>query len=397
MGFSMLNGLFDLSLWGYVGVTFVLTHITIASVTIFLHRHQAHRALTLHPAVSHFFRLWLWLTTGMTTREWVAVHRKHHARCETREDPHSPQIFGIWRVLFGGVGLYRITAADQAALETYGRGTPDDWLERHVYERYRFLGLAIMGIVDVVAFGLPGLAILAVQLVWIPFWAAGVINGVGHYIGYRNFETEDASRNIFPLGILIGGEEFHNNHHAYGSSAKLANKWWELDIGWLYICALEKLGLAHVKKVAPRASFAGPARAIDIDTLRAVVTNRFHVLTLYGRRVIAPVLHRGADNELGFTRRQLARVRRLIIREHAGGSADPNTRQWLETALERNHTLQTVYAFMQRLRTLSNQTTGRTESDLKRLQVWCAEAEASGIRVLHDFARQLQSYTPQPV
>jgi stearoyl-CoA desaturase (Delta-9 desaturase) len=396
MGFSMLDGLFDLSLWGYVGVTLGLTHVTIASVTIFLHRHQAHRALTLHPAVSHFFRLWLWLTTGMATREWVAVHRKHHARCETPEDPHSPQIYGIWRVLFGGVGLYRTTAADEAALETYGRGTPDDWLERRIYARSSVLGLVAMGVIDVVLFGLPGLGVFAVQIVWIPFWAAGVINGVGHYVGYRNFETDDASRNIFPLGILIGGEEFHNNHHAYGSSAKLANKWWELDIGWLYICALEKLGLASVKKVAPRASFAGPARAIDIETLRAVVTNRFHVLTLYGRRVIAPVLHRHADGESGFTRRQLARMRRLILREHAGGSPDPYTRQWLDTALARNQTLQTVYAFMQRLRTLSNQTTGKTESDLKRLQVWCAEAEASGIRVLRDFARQLQSYTPQP-
>ena len=185
MGFLMFDGLFDLSLLGYVAVTLGLTHVTIASVTIFLHRHQAHRALTLHPAVSHFFRLWLWLTTGMTTREWVAVHRKHHARCETAEDPHSPQIVGIWRVLFGGVGLYRTAAADEATLETYGRGTPDDWLERRVYAHFRLLGLVLMGVIDVILFGLPGVVVFAVQLVWIPFWAAGVINGVGHYLGYR--------------------------------------------------------------------------------------------------------------------------------------------------------------------------------------------------------------------
>jgi stearoyl-CoA desaturase (delta-9 desaturase) len=390
-----LNGLWDLSFWGYAGVALLLTHVTIASVTIYLHRHQAHRALSLHPAVAHFFRFWLWLTTGMVTREWVAVHRKHHARCETAEDPHSPQVYGIWRVLFGGVWLYRNETKKPATLDNFGRGTPDDWLEHHLYDPHRFVGIGLMLALDVVAFGLPGLAIFAVQMVWIPFWAAGVINGVGHYLGYRNFETDDASRNIFPVGILIGGEEFHNNHHAYGSSAKLANKWWELDIGWVYIRLLEMLGLAEVKKIAPRASFSRAANAIDVDTLRAVVTNRFHVLKLYGRRVIAPVLLGHADGEPSFPRRQLARVRRLMIREDAHLRDDPHARQCLEVALQRNQTLRTVYQFMQQLKTLSRQTTGKNESDLKRLQAWCEAAEASGIRVLRDFAQQLQAYTAQ--
>jgi stearoyl-CoA desaturase (delta-9 desaturase) len=389
------HGLWDLSFWGYVGVTLLLTHVTIASVTIYLHRHQAHRALSLHPAVAHFFRFWLWLTTGMVTREWVAVHRKHHARCETADDPHSPQVYGIWRVLFGGVWLYRNETHNAATLDNFGRGTPDDWLERHVYDPHRFLGIGITLVLDIVAFGLPGIAIFAVQMLWIPFWAAGVINGVGHYLGYRNFETDDASRNIFPVGILIGGEEFHNNHHAYGSSAKLANKWWELDIGWVYIRLLELLGLADVKKIAPRASFSRPAKVIDVDTLRAVVTNRFHVLKLYGRRVIAPVLLGHADGEPSFPRRQIARVRRLMVREDAHLRDDPHARQWLETALQRNQTLRTVYQFMQQLKTLSRQTTGKNESDLKRLQAWCEAAEASGIRVLRDFAQQLQAYTAQ--
>jgi stearoyl-CoA desaturase (delta-9 desaturase) len=331
----------------------------------------------------------------MVTREWVAVHRKHHARCETPEDPHSPQVYGIWRVLFRGVGLYRTESLKTETLEGYGRGTPDDWLERHVYGRYRFLGIGTMLLIDLVLFGLPGIAIYAVQMVWIPFWAAGVINGVGHYLGYRNFETQDASRNIIPIGILIGGEEFHNNHHAYGFSAKLANKWWELDIGWVYIRILEILGLAAVKRVAPRSSFSRATSTIDDTTLRAVVTNRFHLIKLYGRRVIAPVLRGQTDAELGFTRRQLARVRKLMIREDARLRDDPRTRQWLEAALQRNQALQTVYAFMQRLKTLTGGTTGKTESDLKRLQTWCAEAEASGIRVLGDFARQLQAYTVQ--
>ena len=389
-------GLLDLSFVGYLIVTLLLTHVTIASVTIFLHRCQTHRALTLHPAVSHFFRFWLWLTTGMVTQEWVAIHRKHHANCETETDPHSPQIWGIWRVLFGGVGLYRAESRVAETMETYGRGTPDDWLERRIYSHYRYTGLGVMLLIDIVLFGLPGLAIFAVQMVWIPFWAAGVINGVGHYWGYRNFETQDASRNIFPIGILIGGEEFHNNHHAYQYSAKLANKWWEIDVGWLYIRLLEILGLASVKRVAPRTSFAMGKASIDIDTLRAVVSNRFHVLTLYGRRVIAPVL-KGLTvrAEAGIPKQRLARIRRLMIREDGVLGKDPTAREWLETALQRSQTLRTVYQFTQQLKALSSQAARNDGDRLKRLQTWCAEADASGIRVLRDFARQLQAYTVQ--
>ena len=389
------GGVFDLSVWGYIVVGFLLTHVTIASVTIFLHRHQAHRALTLHPIVSHFFRFWLWLTTGMVTREWVAVHRKHHAKCETEADPHSPQIWGIWRVLFGGVGLYRKASMDRETLEVYGRGTPDDWIERNLYSRYTVLGLGVLGVIDVVLFGLPGLAIYVAQILWIPFWAAGVINGIGHYLGYRNFETQDASRNIIPLGVLIGGEEFHNNHHAYSYSAKFGNKWWELDVGWLYIRLLEILGLASVKRVAPRTSFAADKSGVDAETLKAIVANRFHVLKLYGRRVLAPVLHRHADDERSFPRRQIARVRKLMIREDAPLPQDPSARQWLESALQRNQTLRTVYHFMQQLKELCGQAARSDTDRLKRLQAWCSEAEASGIRVLGDFARQLQAYTAQ--
>jgi stearoyl-CoA desaturase (Delta-9 desaturase) len=390
------DGLIDLSVWGYVGITLLLTHVTIASVTIFLHRHQAHRALTLHPAVSHFFRLWLWLTTGMVTREWVAVHRKHHAKCETKEDPHSPQVWGIWRVLFGGTWLYRDAAGNAEDVEMYGRGAPNDWLERRIYSAHRFFGIGIMLAIDFVLFGLPGLAIFVVQMLWIPFWAAGVINGVGHYLGYRNFETQDASRNIVPFGVFIGGEEFHNNHHAYSYSAKLGNKWWEIDAGWIYIRALEIVGLASVKRVAPRTSFASGKSVVDADTLRAVVANRFHVLKLYGRRVLAPVLHRHVDEEPTFSRRHVGRVRNLMIGEDAALRADPKIRQWLENALQNNHTLRTVHEFMQQLKALSAQQARSDGDRLKRLQVWCAEAEASGIRVLRDFARQLQGYTAQP-
>jgi stearoyl-CoA desaturase (delta-9 desaturase) len=389
------DGVFHLSVWGYFGVALLLTHVTIASVTIFLHRHQAHRALTLHPIASHFFRFWLWLTTGMVTREWVAVHRKHHAKCETEADPHSPQIWGIWRVLFGGVGLYRKAAMDPETLDVYGRGTPDDWLERNLYSRYTVVGIGVMGVIDVLLFGWAGLAIYAAQLVWIPLWAAGVINGIGHYLGYRNFETQDASRNIIPLGVLIGGEEFHNNHHAYCYSAKFGNKWWELDIGWVYIKLLESLRLATVQRVAPRTAFEPGKSAIDVDTLRAVVANRFHVLKLYGGRVIAAQLHADADEAVpGFPSKQIASIRRLMIREDVASLRhDPRTRQSLEAALERSPKLRTVYQFMQQLKLLSNQAV-RTDGDrLKRLQTWCADAEASGIRALRDFARQLQAYS----
>ena len=247
----MFSGIYDLPWWGYVVVTLILTHITIAGVTIFLHRHQAHRALELHPVVSHFFRFWLWLTTGMVTKEWAAVHRKHHAKCETADDPHSPQMQGIDKVLWEGAELYREETRKQETLDKYGHGTPNDWIERNLYSKYTRLGITLMLFINFALFGFLGITVWGIQMLWIPLFAAGVINGIGHYWGYRTFQTEDASRNIVPWGILIGGEELHNNHHAYGSSARLSNRWFEFDIGWLYIRIMEILGLAEVKRLAP--------------------------------------------------------------------------------------------------------------------------------------------------
>ena len=260
------SGLIDLPWWGYIVVTLALTHVTIASVTIFLHRHQAHRALELHPLPALFFRTWLWLTTGMVTKEWAAIHRKHHAKCETPDDPHSPQIFGINKVLWTGVFLYVKEARNKETLERYGHGTPDDWFERHIFSAAPKLGIVITLIVDSIVFGVwPGVLIWGVQMVWIPFWAAGVINGLGHFWGYRNYNCADASTNLFPWGILIGGEELHNNHHTYPTSAKLSVKPYEFDIGWLYISVLSALGLATVKKVAPRVAYGDVKRVIDIE------------------------------------------------------------------------------------------------------------------------------------
>jgi stearoyl-CoA desaturase (delta-9 desaturase) len=391
----MLEGLLDFSVWGYIGVTLMLTHITIASVTIFLHRYQAHNALTLNPAVSHFFRFWLWLTTGMVTREWVAVHRKHHAKCETTDDPHSPQVEGIWKVLSGGVGLYRAATRDAASLKHYGKGTPNDWLERHVYSRFPQLGVVIMAVLDVLLFGTVGLIIFAVQMVWIPLWAAGVINGLGHFWGYRNFETTDASRNLSPIGILIGGEELHNNHHAYAQSARLSNKWWEFDIGWLYIKTLAVLGLARVRRVAPKVRIVPDKQVVDLETLRAVVRDRYHILALYGRKVVRPVVRAERRASHGSGRTLLRRARKLMMREDI--PADTQARATLDQALQHSQTLDTVYQFKAQLKALWTRTASDGARRVERLETWCAEAERSGIEALREFANVLRGYTLQTV
>ncbi len=390
----LFQGLFDLPLWALVCVALVMTHATIASVTIFLHRHQAHRALELHPAVAHVFRFWLWITTGMVTKEWAAIHRKHHARCETPEDPHSPQIEGINRVLWTGVMLYVKESRNRETLERYGHGTPDDWLERNLYTRFTLMGPTLMGLIDVALFGIvPGLAILTVQLAWIPFWAAGVINGIGHFWGYRSWESPDASRNILPWGILIGGEELHNNHHAYAASAKLSNKWYELDIGWVYICVLASLGLAKVKKVAPTPRFAAAKSAIDIDTVQAVITHRYDVLAKYAKSLKAAYaaevgrLKAGSPDEA----QVLRRVRRWVHRDEA--RLPLAEREKIAAALACNKTLDTVYSMRRELAGLWERSNASRGELVKHLQDWCGRAEASGIGPLRDFSIRLRSYT----
>src|SRR5512144_2132951 len=269
------EGLLDLPWWGVVIATLLFTHITIVAVTVFLHRAQAHRALDLHPAVSHFFRFWLWLTTGMVTKEWVAIHRKHHAKVETPDDPHSPQTRGIETVFWKGTELYRAESRNEETMAKYGHGVPDDWIERNLYSRFSWQGVGLMLAVNLALFGPLGATIWAVQMMWIPVTAAGIINGIGHYWGYRNFACADASTNIVPWGILIGGEELHNNHHAYGTSAKLSSQWYEFDIGWLYIRTLAALRLATVRKVAPQIRFDRDKAVADLATLQAVITHRY--------------------------------------------------------------------------------------------------------------------------
>lgn len=389
----MFNGLIDLPWWGYVLVTLLLTHITIASVTIFLHRAQAHRALDLHPVISHFFRFWLWLTTGMVTKQWVAIHRKHHAKCETPEDPHSPQVLGIRKVLWQGAELYRAAAQDRETITRYGHGTPDDWIERRLYTPHNFLGIGLMFAIDVILFGPIGITIWAVQMLWIPFFAAGVINGLGHYWGYRNYLTEDASTNIFPWGILIGGEELHNNHHAHSSSAKLSARWYEFDVGWLYIRLLALARLAQVKKVAPRVHWGEIKHFPDADLLAAIITHRYDVLTRYTRSMRSVCgselkkLKGRLPDLAGVRLRQVRRWLNLDLR-----LLKESERAKLMTLLANSQKLKTVYQMRQELTALWSRSTQSREQLVQQLRDWCQRAEQSGIEALSQFSFKLRSY-----
>jgi stearoyl-CoA desaturase (delta-9 desaturase) len=389
----LFSGILHLPWWGVVLVALGLTHVTIASVTIFLHRHQAHRALDLHPIPSHFFRVWLWMTTGMVTAEWVAVHRKHHAFVETADDPHSPQIHGINKVLWRGVLLYVKEADNEETMSRYSHGTPDDWMERNVYKRFTFFGIVIMGLVDLGLLGIvPGIAVLVVQLAWIPFWAAGVINGIGHFWGYRTFACEDASTNIVPWGILTGGEELHNNHHAFASSAKLSSRWYEFDIGWGYSPVLEMLGLARVKKVAPQARITPHKTVLDFDTLQAVITHRYEVLSRYAKS-----LRTTYAEELAKLRALSPKDAILLKAARRWLAIDPHrvpaaVRQQIDAALANSKALQKVVAMRQELMALWARSSASREQLLHQLEDWCHRAEASGIATLEDFSRRLRCY-----
>ena len=394
-GNLMLEGMVQLPWWGIVVVALVFTHITIAAVTIFLHRCQAHRALELNPLISHFFRAWLWLTSGMNTREWTAVHRKHHAAVETEEDPHSPQVHGIRKVMLKGAELYKENAANRALLEQYGFGTPDDWIERHLYTPHSFLGIALMFVVNVVVFGPIGITIWAVQMMWIPIFAAGIINGAGHWRGYRNFETADASTNIVPWGILIGGEELHNNHHAFASSAKFSVRPWEFDLGWFYVRLMQSCGLAEIRMLAPARPAVDRAKRVpDFETLKAVVGNRLHVMADYGRMVVNRVHKEELRNAATDIRRVLKPLRPLMLcAEERLNDLDRGT---LRLALAHSKPLEVVYRFRLQLQEIYKQRTASRESLLDSLQEWCQRAEATGIKALEDFAETLRGYTPQP-
>ena len=387
-GFSSFNG------WEVLAFTLVATHITIAAVTIFLHRAQAHRALDLHPIPSHFFRFWLWLSTGMVTKEWVAIHRKHHAKCETEDDPHSPQTRGIKTVLLTGSELYRSEAKNQETLGKFGHGTPDDWLERNLYSRYSWQGVGVLLIIDLMLFGAIGATVWAVQMLWIPITAAGIVNGIGHYWGYRNFEAPDASRNVSPWGIVIGGEELHNNHHTYPTSAKLSVKPYEFDIGWAYIRGLEMLGLAKVRKTVPQIRLGAVKPVADGKTLEAIIANRYEVMANYARSLrhasraeVARLKSEGAASSGKLA--AMVAARRWL---HRDDDKIPHAvKSQIAEAVAHSPYLAKLVAMREELRQLWTRTGVSAEQLVADLQAWLRKAEESGIAALQEFALRLRA------
>jgi len=386
----LANGLLAASWWQIVLYTLVTTHITIASVTIYLHRHQAHRAMDLHAIPSHFFRFWLWLGTGQVTKEWVSIHRKHHAKCETLEDPHSPQAHGIKKVFWEGAELYRAESKNKETMTKYGHGTPNDWLERNVYTRYSWQGVGLMMIIDLAFFGVAGLAVWAVQMAWIPVTAAGIINGIGHYWGYRNFEAPDASTNISPWGIMIGGEELHNNHHTYPTSAKFSVKPYEFDIGWIYIRALEKMGLAAVKKVPPKLQLGSIQPVADEKTLEALIAHRYEVMAGFARE-----LRRAGKAEIEVLKAKKADVSVLRAANrwlHRDDDKVPAAaKPQLAQARAEHPVLDKMVTMREELRQMWMSTSASREQLATDLQAWCHRAEESGIAALREFSLKLRA------
>jgi len=384
-----MYGLLDLSFWGYAIVTLVLMQLSLMAVTLYLHRDQAHQSIVLHPALRVFFRIWLWLTTAMVTREWVAVHRKHHAMCEREGDPHSPVVYGLSKVLLEGAELYQVEAAKEETIAKYSRGCPDDALE-HFLMKYENLGLKLLFAAYILLFGIPGIIVYSVQMLTIPMLAAGVINGLGHAKGYRNFECDDAATNLTPLAIFIAGEELHNNHHAFPTSAKFSVQWWEFDIGWAYITTLKALGLCKVRRTAPKPNKASEPRHVDIETLQAVLMNRMNVLREYTRSVTLPVLKTESltNSEL------MKKARKLVVSNPV--NLDAVNQERLRELLDHNQALNTVVEYRERLMSLWTQANITNDTLVAQLKDWCAEAEASGVEVLAEFSESLREYIMQP-
>jgi stearoyl-CoA desaturase (delta-9 desaturase) len=390
--FAHYRGLLGLSAWGNVLASLLMVQLTVFAVTLYLHRDAAHRAADLHPALQHFCRFWLWMTTGICTREWVAIHRKHHARCETPDDPHSPQVEGLRKVLLEGAELYRHEAKNLETLRKYGRGTPDDWLERNVYgAAHNYLGIVLMVVLFLLLFGVPGIIMIAVQLVSQPMLAAGIVNGVGHYAGYRNFECADASRNVTPWGLLLGGEELHNNHHAFPSSARFSIRRWEFDIGWVVLRALSVVGLAKIRRTAPVPVMVPVRQSLDLDAVRAIIVARMHVMRDYTCQVTLPVLRTEVAALRARIPERAGRVRRLLVRESS--LLDGAARRRLSEVLASSQALATVHEFRERLKSIWSSSATSNERLIAQFREWCAQADASGVRALQEFAANLRGYS----
>lgn len=389
--FEHYNGLLNLGFWGYVGVTLLWLHVTMMGVTLYFHRDQAHRSVDLHPALRHFFRFWLWMNTGAPTKEWVAVHRKHHAHCEREGDPHSPRVFGLKKVLLEGAELYQAEARNPETLEKYGKGTPDDWLERNLYGRFTYGGIALLVVLDLVLFGVPGIIMIALQLSNMPFMAAGVINGLAHAKGYRNFQTDDSSTNLWPIGIIVAGEELHNNHHAFPTSARFSMRPHEIDLGWLHLKVLSWLGLAKIRRVAqpPVPMPADASSNVDFEGLKAVITNRMHVLRHYTQNVTLPVLRRELESLGENANSVVSAAKRWLSWQPDMLDADALER--LEELRRRHPHFEKVMQFHADLKALWEGAHTSNERLLADFKEWCARAEASGIQCLEEFAAYVKS------
>ena len=384
------HGTWHLAWWQVILFTLALTHVTMISVTVFLHRHQAHRALDLHPAVAHFFRLWLWLTTGQVTKEWAAIHRKHHAKCEQPDDPHSPQVYGIRKVLFQGAELYRAESKNKETMARYGHGTPDDWMERNLYTRFSWQGVGLMLVINLTLFGALGLTVWAVQMAWTPITAAGIINGAAHFWGYRNFESPDASTNISPWGIIIAGEELHNNHHTYPTSAKLSVKPYEFDIGWMYISILQFAGLAHVKKTPPKAAYGDVRPVADEKTLEALIANRYEIMAGFAKQMQATVRQELAAMKA--LSADTAAIKAAKLWAHRDAEKIPAAAiPQLALARAASPVLDKMVTMREELRQMWLNTAVSREQLTSDLAAWCHRAEDSGITTLREFSFKLRS------
>jgi len=379
------GGLLQFGWAGLLVYLLVATQLTIFSVTLYLHRSQAHRGVDFHPVLAHFFRFWTWLTTSMITKEWAAIHRKHHAKCETEEDPHSPMYKGIRTVFWRGVELYREARNDRESIEKYGKGCPEDWIERKVYTPHATMGPTLLLFISLALFGLPGVAVWAIQMAWIPFWAAGVVNGLGHWWGYRNFETTDTATNLTPWGVWIGGEELHNNHHAFPSSAKFALRKFEFDIGWAAIKAFETVGMAKVLRVAPSLDVRPNINVPDGETIKALLTHRFQAMTDFHRNVLKPALREAGKGA------SLPRALRKGLSDD-GRWLKPDAREQLQAWIAQNPSIRALVEHRARLAAVLEARGNDAAATLQNLQAWCKDAEASGIRALEDFSARLKGY-----
>ena len=386
------KGLLNLSGWQIILITLVAVQITLSGVSLYLHREQTHRGIKMHPVLQHFYRFWLWFTTGMLTKDWVAIHRKHHAYCETEDDPHSPQIHGIKKVLFDGVDLYTQERKNQETLDKYGQGTPDDWLERNIYTRFHYAGILLLAAVNITLFGIIGLAVFAIQVAWIPFFAAGVINGLGHFMGYRNYKTDDSSQNLTRFAFFIYGEELHNNHHAFPASCKFAHKKGEHDIGWYTIRVLNKLGLCEIKKTIPELCIDSQSQDINTETVRAIMTHKYNVLQKYINDVIKPQLNQEYSQASKAMRRKMRKYSRLLSLDNRYLRRKSRL---LQSQFNNSETILTLINYKQELQAIWSKSGQSTEEMIVALKAWCQKAEASGIQMLQEFARTIRQYRLQ--